>query len=345
MLNKHTVIAGLIAGGIIGVSLPVMAQTPPSNKPTTATQAPAPTGAVAAVPGSYLVNGQAPLVNYVRERAGLGRITDTAVFAAAPYTDVKETTQYFDGLGRPQQTVSRQATPGSTPLDLVAPVLYDAFGRETYKYLPYVPTTGNTSDGGFKLDPFNDQKQFYQNVYPTEQPAYTGEQVYYSQVQYEASPLNRVLQTLAPGNSWAGSGKGVSQGYLVNAATDSVVIWNITSDTLTYMGNDLTRNIPTTGGYYSAGQLYKNLTVDEQGHAVVEYKDKEGQTVLKKVQLGTVATDYTGYQGWLCTYYVYDELNQLRFVLSPKAVTIAYGNGWNLAADTTTINELCFRYE
>jgi len=327
-----------------GISFTSLAQAP-SNKPTTATQVPAPSGTVATTPAGYITGGQSPKVNWVRERVAMGRITDTATFAAAAYFDVKETTTYFDGLGRPLQTVNRQIMPGSSPGDVVTPVIYDAFGRETYKYLPYVQTDANSSDGGFKVDPFNAQKGFYENVYPAEQPAYAGEQVFYSQTQYEASPLNRPLKSMAPGNSWAGSNKGVSQQYLVNIATDSVVIWNITGDTLTYTGNNITTNIPTSAGFYPAGVLFKNVTIDEQGHAIVEYKDKQGQVVMKKVQLGTVATDYSGYTGWLSTYYVYDNLNNLRFVLSPKAVTIVYGNSWNLSADTTTINELCFRYE
>ncbi|MES1160757.1 MAG: DUF6443 domain-containing protein [Bacteroidota bacterium] len=330
---------------LAGASLVSMAQTAPSNKPSAVTQVPAPSGTVATTPSGYTSGGVSPQVNWIKVRDAMGRITDTTTFATAAYGDVKETAQYFDGLGRPLQTVVRQMTPGNQPLDVITPVIYDSFGREVYKYLPYVQTTGNSSDGGFKRDPFTDQKNFYQNVYPSEQPAYTGEQVYYSQTQYESSPLNRVLKTMAPGNSWAGSGNGVSQQYLVNTTSDSVVIWNITSDTLTDTGNDITTNIPTAAGYYPAGQLYKNVTIDEQGHAVVEYKDMEGQVVLKKVQLNPVATDYSGYHGWLCTYYVYDDLNQLRFVLSPKAVTIVQGNSWDLGVDTTTINELCFRYE
>ncbi|HXB07433.1 MAG TPA: DUF6443 domain-containing protein, partial [Puia sp.] len=286
-----------------------------------------------------------PLVNYVRERDAMGRITDTVVFASAGYVDVKETTHFFDGLGRPLQTVQRQATPGNSPVDIVTPVIYDPFGREVYKYLPYAAGAENTDDGRIKIDPFTDQKNFYQNVYPSEQPAYTGEQVYYSQTSYEPSPLNRVTQTLAPGNSWAGSGNGASMQYLVNTTADSVIFWNITTDTLNYVNNDITTNIPISGGYYSAGQLTKNVIIDEQNHAVVEYKDKDGLVILKKVQIGTVATDFSGYTGWLSTYYVYDNLNQLRFVLSPKATRIVYGNGWNVSTDTTTISELCFRYE
>ncbi len=328
---------------ILGSEVPVHAQL--SNKPSGATQVPAPTGTVAPTPTGYLINGQSPLVNYVRERDAMGRITDTIVFGSAGYVDVKETTNYFDGLGRPLQTVQRQITPGDNPVDVVAPIVYDPFGREMYKYLPYAASSGNTSDGGIKLDPFTDQKNFYQNVYPTEQPAYTGEQVYYSQTNFEPSPLIRVLQTLAPGNSWAGSGNGVSQQYLVNSGLDSVVMWHIGSDPLTYLNNDVYTNIPSDSGYYAPGALYKNVTTDEQGHSVVEFKDKDNLTILKKVQIGSTASDFSGYTGWLSTYYVYDELNQLRFVLSPKAVRIVYGHSWNLAADTTTISELCFRYE
>jgi RHS repeat-associated protein len=333
----------LIVYSLVG-TLAAWAQSPPSNKPTTQTQVGS-ADSVAPAPGSYLVGGQSPLVNRIRERDAMGRITDSTSFATAGYQDVKETNSYFDGLGRPLQTVIRQISPGNNPVDLVTPVVYDQFGREVYKYMPYIASSGNTQDGGFKLDPFTDQKNFYQNIYPSEQPAYTNEKVYYGQTLYESSPLNRVLQTMAPGNSWAGSGKGVSMQYLINTLADSIVIWNIGNSNLSYAGNDITTNIPTTSGYYPAGQLTKNVTVDEQHHAVVEYKDKDGLVILKKVQVGTVSTDFTGYSGWLSTYYVYDDLNQLRFVIPPKATTIAYGHSWTLSSDTTAINELCFRYE
>ncbi len=315
------------------------------NKPTSQTQVAGPTLPLAPVPAGYNANGLSPLVNFVRERDAMGRIVDTVTFATSEYTDVRETTHFFDGLGRPLQTVQRQATPGSSPVDIVSPVVYDPFGREVYKYLPYAAGSGNTNDGRIKLDPFTDQANFYQNTYPVEQPAYTGEQVYYSRTSYEASPLNRTLQTFAPGNIWAGGVLGVGMEYRVNSDADSVVTWKIGSDTLTYAGNDINTNIPVANGYYLGGQLYKTVTLDESNNAVVEYKDKDGLVVLKKVQIGTIASDRTGYVGWLCTYYIYDQLNQLRFVLSPKATRVILANGWNISVDTTTINELCFRYE
>jgi hypothetical protein len=331
----------LISGAIsLALATTVSGQT---NKPGAQTQVGNATPVT--TPSSYFVNGHSPLVNYVRERDAMGRIADTVLFASAGYADVKETTQFFDGLGRPLQTIQRQSTPGSSPVDIVTPVIYDPFGRETYKYLPFATTSGNTTDGGLKQDPFTDQKNFYQNVYPSEQPAYAGEQVYYGQTIYEPSPLNRVTQILPPGNSWAGNGKGTTLRYFVNEVADSVVVWYIANDTLSNSNSNISTNIPFPGGYYPAGQLYKNVTLDEQNHAVVEYKDKDGLVILKKVQNTGVAGDFSGYTGWLSTYYIYDYKNQLRFVLSPKATRIVLGNGWNIPADTTAINELCFRYE
>ena len=264
---------------------------------------------------------------------------------------MKQSTQYVDGLGRPLQTVSRQATPGEDPKDIVMPVIYDNLGREVFKYLPYGKSNdGNYNDGSFKLNPFAEQEVFYKSVFKDagNNLMYDGEQVLYSKTEYESSPLNRVTKAMAAGNSWAGSSKGTVQQYLLNNANDAVRIWNIANTSLNYnaLNQDADINIPESlsTGIYSEAQLFKNISIDEQSNAVVEYKDKAGRVILKKVQIGSVPADYSGYQNWLCTFYVYDGLGRLRFVIPPKAVE-AIKNDWSLSSHPDIINELCFRYE
>ena len=273
-------------------------------------------------------------LNWVRTYTPQAPLSDaTQVVGATGYPQVGLATQYLDGLGRPLQTVSRSVTPQGK--DLIAPVLYDPFGREVYKYLPYASATG--TDGSFKSTPFSEQKTFMQQQYP-------GEQVYYAQTDYEPSPLNRVTKSMAAGNSWAGKGVGVAQSYELNVSGE-VRLWTI---------NTAANTTPTSNGFYSGtgdpdgAQLYRTVSKDENGARVVEYKDKEGQVVLKKVEVDVTLPESQkakpeSHTGWLCTYYVYDDLNNLRFVIPPKAVGQAIEDGWQLSA--TVISELCFYYE
>ncbi|MDB5198056.1 MAG: cell well associated RhsD protein [Chitinophagaceae bacterium] len=331
----------ILCGSFLFVGQKTFAQQ--TNKPTSATQVGSATAIT--VPSSY---GSGIKINYVRTKEAIAPITNIDTFNIRSYTSVKEATQYFDGLGRPLQTVIKQVTPGSSPKDLVTAILYDSFGREQYKYLPYAQLMNNNqNDGRFKLDPFSSQSGYYGTNSYNQNHGIDGENIYYSKTVYESSPLNRVLKAFAPGNSWAGSeGTGhehmVEMQYQVNVATDSVRIWNITYDTLTYSNNDVSTNIPSSSLMYPAGELYKNVTIDEQSNKVVEYKDKEGKVILKKVQIAASPSD--GHTGWLCTYYVYDDFNLLRFVISPNAVEYLAGNSW-LLSSSTVINELCFRYE
>ncbi|WP_354028154.1 DUF6443 domain-containing protein [Chitinophaga sp. OAE865] len=302
----------------------VQAQTPGGTQ--------LPTAIPVAVPSAYTN----PLINYVRTWEPALPTTDTAYVASASRTvaEVRQTTAYVDGLGRPLQTVAKAMSFGGN--DIVSPVVYDQFGREQTKYLPYVPQ--NVKDGKFKTDPFNAQRAFYQNT--TLAPGAAGESVYYSRTDYEASPLNRVLKTYAPGNSWAkndpstverGGNHPIENKYLINTVADSVRIWEFTAGAV----------IPTSvsGRIYAAGQLFKNVTVDEAANQVVEYKDKEGRVILKKVQLSS--TPGSAHMGWLCTYYVYDDLGNLRFVIPPKAVEVIISN-WTIS--TAVAAELCFIY-
>src|SRR5260221_13263836 len=174
---------------------------------------------VATAPAAY---SNTTIVNYVREWTATAPEQNPAVLVTRPVADVKQVTNYADGLGRPLQTVAKQISPLGK--DMVTAQVYDAFGREQFKYLPFVSNTAQgadvANDGSFKLDPFQQQAAFSQTQYP-------GENYYYGQTNYEASPLNRVISSYAPGNSWVGATHGVSSQYLVNAASDSVQIWNI----------------------------------------------------------------------------------------------------------------------
>jgi hypothetical protein len=292
-------------------------------------------------------------INYIRIYEPQQPTTDAAYVTSSSRTvdQVNVSTQYFDGLGRPLQMVNWQASPDKQ--DIVTPVVYDGMGREQYKFLPYTSPTASTSGnpGQFKTNPFTEQSTFYTTTYKTEQPAVANEKYFYSKTNFDASPLSRVLETYAPGNSWAGSEilntdaaseKKVSVQYMTNTGStgDNVQIWTIGFNT-TIADNT---NIPTSSGAYGAGELFKTVTKDEAGNATVEYKDKQGHVILKKVQIGTIATDFSGYSGFLCTYYIYDDLGQLRTVLQPKAVAAMITAG-NWVLTQTVVNELCFRYE
>lgn len=261
-------------------------------------------------------------INYVRMWEPDIPLTDTAmvIMPSRKVAEVKQTTQYFDGLGRPIQSVIKGISYGGR--DIVTPVVYDGFDREQYKYMSYAQSTGNVNDGKFKTDPFNAQKAFYQDA--TFNPGITGENIYYSNTVYEFSPLNRMINSYAPGNSWVNHP--VSNQYLLNTVADSVHIWNINA------------GMPSSSGIYAVGDIYKNVTTDEMSNQVIEYKDKDNRLVLKKVQQ---AGTFTAHTGWLCTYYVYDNLGHLCFIIPPMATEYAMRNGWNV---TPVVGELCFQY-
>jgi RHS repeat-associated protein len=259
--------------------------------------------------------------NYIRSRSILkAGVTDstTAAGLTSPY-DVSQVTEYFDGLSRPVQTVAMQQTP--LQKDMVSIDVYDNFGRELSKFMPFPDTSAS---GNYKYTGPADQYTFNSGQYPNEQ-------YYYSLVNNEPSPLNRALVSYAQGMNWAGSNRGINDQMLVNQAADSVRIWTIAYP----IGS-----IPTTTATYAPGTLYKTVSIDEAGHQVVQYKDVQGNVVLKKVQLAP--SPGTAHVGWLCTYYVYDDLGHLRFVIQPQAVVLINAN-WSIT--TSISNELCFRYE
>lgn len=292
------------------------------------------------LPSGYGNNSK---VNYIRTWDVTAPEQNPVSLISRPVKDVKQSTQYVDGLGRPLQTVVKEGslkTESGTKQDIVNPVIYDGFGREQYKFLPY---SSSSNTGTLKYDPFTEQKNFYSG---SGSPVYGQNQTfYYNKTNFEASPLSRVSETYAPGNSWVGSESTgtphpVKMKYWINTTTDSVRIWTVT---------DVSNSFGTysSSTRYAAGELYKNITIDEHGKQVIEFKDKEGKVVLKKVQLTATAetNPATGsnHSGWLCTYYIYDDLNNLRCVIQPQAVKLmSDANNWSLSS---YLDEQCFRYE
>jgi RHS repeat-associated protein len=281
-------------------------------------------GSVTAVPvNPYVLSGvTSAKVNYqsIWEVDKPGVTTLSGAIGLSSVFDYKESTTYFDDLGREIQTVAKQVTPDNQ--DLISVVNYDPLGREVQKYLPYYDSS-NT--GNFRSNPSSAQPAFYNNLYNNL------EGFYYSNDIYDGSPENRLLKQSSPGNSWTGSNVGVSKDYTFNTSIDSVYIWKI--------GTNFS-DTPIVAGIYAPGTLTLLISTDEQQNKVMEYKDEDGNVILKKVELSD--TLYAGYTGWLSTYYLYDVFNRLRYVLSPKAVQYAASNLW--ALNPSIRSELCFQY-
>ena len=298
----------------------------------------------------FIAQGQFNLPNFSLDRSFVIAQTATApiaydplgiIISLAPVSNAKLTVQYFDGLGRPVQTVARHGssvTGSGQYSDLVTFKRYDSLGREIANFLPYVAAT---SDASYKADAFTAQPAWYNSL--ASPVAGQGENGWnaYSRKEYETNPLNRVVKTLAPGNSWVGAGRGIQNRYEVNTDNDGVRIWRVELNATP--GNGFIT--PVSPAAYTAGTLHKNITIDEEGKQTLEFKDRNDRVILIKKQLSAGGDDGTGsgHAGWLCTYYIYDDLGNLRCVVQPAGVAELSTTGWALATDL--LNEQCFRYE
>ncbi len=296
-------------------------------------------------------------VNYKRTWQAMAPDQSPTHLITRPLTDVVQSTQYYDGMGRPEQTVVKQgslvtnaANPNSysNATDLVNTHVYDATGRETISYLPFGMSAAQspdvTNDGNFKVSPFQQQVAFF-NAQLTGQTGETnvgsgGLNWAYGKTNYDQTPLNRIVSSVAPGANWVGSEgtssvHSVQQGQYINTATDNVREWTIA----------MTQgSIPTSSGLYPAGSLYKTIITNEQGVQTIQYRDEDGQIILQKVELTAAPDNGSGsaHAGWLCTYYVYDDYGNMRFIITPKVVQAIDGS-WVISQ--TAADQLCYRFE
>jgi len=266
--------------------------------------------------------------------------TDALVISASSdKTKEQVAVQYFDGLGRPLQSV--QVKGGATGLkDIVQPVEYDAYGREAKKYLPYASPTAN---GSYKANAISSEMGSFYNpggngtsgAQQTNGSGIVVNPYPFSLTNFEPSPLNRVTEQGAPGETWqpglravtpTPAGRTILMEYTTNdqVAFSNTLTGNPGSRQVANYSVDASGNLSRAtleSEYYAPGKLFVTITRDENWNTddgcfgtAEEYKNLEGLVILKRTyNRGTVGE-------MLSTYYVYDKLNNLCFVLPPGSM-------------------------
>ncbi len=269
-------------------------------------------------------------------------------------SDISESITYFDGLGRPMQSIGIKAAPDKK--DIITHIDYDAYGRQDKGWLPYHEITGSL--GSYRGDKSLATQQYYQTNYADDFVGIPNMQDInaYSQKQLEASPLSRVEKQAAPGEDWKlGGGHEIGFEYQTNTF-DSNNPTNTNNDNIRLYKTDLSfannTYTPTlvlgsgVAGYYGAGELYKTITKDEnhdgtssKAHTTEEFKDKQRRVILKRTYGTSEVNNITQTNVAHDTYYVYDDYGNLTYVLPPKS------EPQTAKPDATGLSELCYQYK
>jgi len=293
--------------------------------------------------------------NYVRaNKIQVAGITSTSV-SSLPVTSNLKTTRYFDGLGRPVQTVTEKGSPNTR--DMVNPIAYDMAGRQVREYLPYtegsngyykigaITDPGSSSSTEKKKYRAGDQHRFYQQEQNVAHDRFP-----FTHRVYDNSPLNRIKEQGAPGEHWqpnstlkvdrpsyinssypiiTNGGATVKTSYLTNQANE-VLLWKYIESSNGAYGGISAAQTSGAARYYSANALQVTQMMDENQLSVYEYKDKTGKVVLKRNQQSH-------------TYYVYDDFGNLVTVIQPEGVKYLEDNNIR-TPDADFLSKWCFLY-
>ncbi len=248
--------------------------------------------------------------NWVKQK--VYKVATEATIAAPTAAEANISVTYMDGFGRPVMKIAnKQSNSGK---DIVVPIAYDGFGRTTKNYMPYVAATAT-------MDYVDYTTQDINALIAPSYPQYEG-QNFYSEMLYEASPLNRIRKQAAPGDasSWAmGSGHEVKYAYQTNTADDAVKKYTVSSS-----------GQLVDDGFFAPNTLYKNILYNENSeaeptrdddHATISYTNLRGQVVLQRTYNSSVVGATATFMAH-DTYSVYDGLDNLTFVLPPTITNI-----------------------
>lgn len=225
---------------------------------------------------------------------------------------------YFDGLGRQIQNIAVKG--GGTGQDIVQPVVYDMSGRISKTYLPFVRTTGLSSPNFLdQTTAIQNAISYYQSKFPDDLNATNVNP--YSEIKFDDTPLNRVVETSAPGSAWSLTNGShttkVSYGVNTLSTTKFGVGDNVYDFRIIFANLDTENPQLSVAGYYPRGSLIKISVKDENwtptdnsDHTTEYFFNSKGIILLKRKFDINIAHD---------TYYVYDRFDNLTYIIPPKA--------------------------
>lgn len=167
-----------------------------------------------------------------------------------------------------------------------------------------VSTASGTSDNVYTFKTYDSKGRESKNFYPTPIGSGLDFKDYYSFVSASSNYYNdeyafkqnyyddadHIVREEVAGNNWHAHSAHNECSYETNTLSDKVIRYDAD---------------PIAKSYYPEGCLEKESAKDADGNEVVIFKDLDGNTILERRNQGD-------------TYYVYDKLGQLRYILSPQ---------------------------
>ncbi|MGB1217602.1 MAG: DUF6443 domain-containing protein, partial [Saprospiraceae bacterium] len=213
----------------------------------------------------------------------------------------RQSISYMDGLGRTVQSIALKQSPSGK--DIISIVEFDHLGRTPRSYLPYTKNT----NGSFQPYAVNNISNYYYDDISQLSPGNIANTQYpYTDVKYDGSPMNRIVESGGIGSTFRMGGGHTSKMKI-----------------LRYVKNtDMVRNFQTTSGYYHDGNLVKIRVTDQQGEVSYLFNDKMGRTILTRKILGGNTTKET--------YTIYDDFGNVSVTVPPMVVDMMKLTGdWN----------------
>ena len=222
----------------------------------------------------------------------------TDVLSVAGLTNAEKTrvVSYMDGFGRPIQGIITAGSPNGK--DVVSFNIYDEYGRQPKRYLPYEATT--TTGAYVAMSGITTaQSTFYDKNSAASKKIAVDNGPYYAEKSFESSPLERVLKTGGVGDGFQLNQHYKELSYRTGVSGDGVRKWTVNSTDA------------TSSGSYASYELSVTKVVDETNTYSEVYTDKFGRVILKRQDAASGTYD---------TYYVYDIAGNIVYIIPPKAI-------------------------